>query len=443
MRTTNRRNTSIILANVLDQFDSNLYGFIAPIMAPLFFPKQEPIVQLILAYSFLATSSITRPIGVLIFGWLATRYNPWSVLRITLIGVGLSTFLMGCIPTFSSVGYYSVLILLWVRIIGGIFAQGERTIASIYILEDQSNKHAVMTNAWFESSVVVGCAMASWAASYVSEYTWRIPFWCGGVLALYAVFLRYSKPVILRESAATDRHPREGEDPFILCNTSQNPFDDKAMDPRLREDDGLETHANNRPSLRSILLVIFAGGLYYVTYDLSFVLLNTFAPLITNISRETMMFWNTTLLLFDMFLFVPLAYVIRHRHIATIKKLSVIMLALPAIPFFYFMKDASLLYVLFVRFWIVFWGVVFSCVLNVRLLQLFPHKHKYLWLGLGGSVGSALIGRSTSALCLWGWHKTHVAAVPGVYLCVIATVVWLLSRQPIVSSSNGFGRLPE
>ncbi|MEK7654953.1 MAG: MFS transporter [Pseudomonadota bacterium] len=416
-----KRNVSIILANVLDQFDSNLYGFIAPIMAPLFFPKQEPIVQLILAYSFLATSSITRPIGVLIFGWLAAHYNPWSVLRITLMGVGLSTFLMGCIPTFSSVGYYSAFILLWVRIVGGVFAQGERTIASIYILEDQSNKYPVRTNAWFESSVIVGSAMASWTANYVSEYTWRIPFWCGGVLALYAVFLRYSQSVIRGEGVAREdiKTTEFGNKTGSLGNTIANGC--SVSGRSLSKDD--------RPSLRSFLLVVFAGGLYYVTYDLSFVLLNTFAPLITNISRETMMYWNTTLLLFDMFLFVPLAYVIRHRHIATIKKLSVIMLALPSIPFFYFMQDASLFYVLFVRFWIVFWGVVFSCVLNVHLLQLFPHKHKYLWLGLGGAAGSALIGRSTSALCLWGWHETHFAAVPGVYLCVVAMMVWLFSRK--------------
>lgn len=417
-----RKNISIILANVLDHFDANLYGFIAPIMAPLFFPKQEPIIQLILAYSFLATSSITRPIGVLIFGWLAARYDPCKILRITLIGVGISTFMMGCIPTFSSAGYYSALILLCIRIIGGIFAEGEKTIASLYLLENQTHKKAIMTNAWLGSSVIFGCAMASWAATYVSEYTWRIPFWCGGLLALYALFLRYSTQSPMLSSSrkrGSIKAPTFGNSTGGSINIIGNGSSVSSF--ALPEDD--------KPSLRSILTVIFTGGLYYITYDLSFVLMNTFVPLITHITRETMMQWNTTLLLFDMFLFIPVAYLVWNRNVCTIKRLSVMMLALPAIPMFHFMQDASLAYVLFVRFWIVIWGVVFTCVLNVHLLSLFPNKNKYLWIGLGSATGIALIGRSTSALCLWGWHETHLSAVPGIYLCIVAMTVWLLSRR--------------
>lgn len=429
-----RRNISIILANVLDHFDANLYGFIAPIMAPLFFPKQEPIIQLILAYSFLATSNITRPIGVLIFGWLAARYDPWKILRITLIGVGVSTFTMGCIPTFSSAGYYSALILLCIRIIGGIFAEGEKTIASLYLLEDQTHKKAILTNAWLGSSVIFGCAMASWAATYVSEYTWRIPFWCGGLLALYALFLRY-------HSVCRPRRPHSGlsgisgytslkKEESCLTDVYSTPKQPEVPDKPLAWPSGMTNASfNNSPNLRSILTLIFTGGLYYITYDLSFVLMNTFVPLITNITRETMMQWNTTLLLFDMFLFIPVAYLVWNRNVCTIKRLSVMMLALPAIPMFHFMQDASLAYVLFVRFWIVIWGVVFTCVLNVHLLSLFPNKNKYLWIGLGSATGIALIGRSTSALCLWGWHETHLSAVPGIYLCVVAMTVWLLSRR--------------
>lgn len=393
-----KRSLSIVLANMLDHFDSNLYGFMVPIIAPLFFPQQKPIVQLILAYSFLATSSITRPIGVLIFGWLVMRRDPLKILRITLIGVGVSSFMMGCIPTASSAGYCSAIILLCVRIVGGIFAEGEKTIASLYILEGHTQNKAIMINAWLGSSVIGGCAMASWAASTVSGDTWRIPFWCGGVLALYAVFLRCHNM----------RHPRKPQNGLSKMIT---------------------TASDTQISFRSILTVIFTGGLYYVTYDISFVLMNTFVPCITNITRETMMYWNTTLLLFDMFLFIPVAYLIRNRDMIAVKRVSVLMLALPAIPLFYYMQNASLTYVLLVRFWIVIWGVVFACVLNVHLLDLFPNKHKYMWIGLGSATGIALIGRSTSALCLWGWHKTHLAATPGIYLCIIALVVWVLSHR--------------
>ena len=389
-----KQKISIIIANTLDHFDSNLYGFIAPIMAPLFFPKQEPIVQLILAYSFLATSSITRPLGVIICDWLASTYSPLNILIMTLLGVGICTVATGFLPTFEIVGYFAPLLLLLIRFLMGIFAAGEKSIAGLYLIEGQKSKHAVVTNAWFESTVILGCALASWVAMYVSKDNWRLPFFLGGVLAFYALSLRYKNFSV--NVGAYQNVPIKG---------------------------GLK--------FSRILLLIFSGGLSYVTYDMSFILMNTFVPMITKISFHTMMGWNTALLVFDMLLFIPIGYVIRKLdlQVSFIKKSSALMLGLPAIVLFHFMQDTSLFYVLMVRFWIVMWGIVFSCVMQVHLAELFPYRRKYLWIGLGTMIGSTLIGRSTSAICLWGFYKTNLAVIPGVYLSVVSLMVWILCSK--------------
>ena len=80
-----RRDWSLLVGNALDHFDSALYGLLAPILAPLFFPHHDPVVQLILAYSVLGTSLITRPLGAFIFGVWAHKSNPMRVLSFSFL----------------------------------------------------------------------------------------------------------------------------------------------------------------------------------------------------------------------------------------------------------------------------------------------------------------------------------------------------------------------
>ena len=136
--------------------------------------------------------------------------------------------------------------------------------------------------------------------------------------------------------------------------------------------------------------------------------------------------WNTILLIFDLLICIPIGYVLQKMETKTVKRVSALMLAIPAIPMFHFMTGASLPYVLCVRVWIVFWGVVFSSVIMIWWLRLFPLRSKYLWIGVGYAVGTSLIGRSTSALCLWGWHVTHLSMIPGLYLAIVAMLVLLI-----------------
>ena len=68
MRYLTKKDLSILLGNALDNFDTSIYSFLAPLLAPRFFPHADPIVQLILAYSVLMISLIARPLGAFVFG---------------------------------------------------------------------------------------------------------------------------------------------------------------------------------------------------------------------------------------------------------------------------------------------------------------------------------------------------------------------------------------
>lgn len=384
----NTASVSIFIANLLDHFDSNLYAFMVPIMSPLFFPDQSYIVQLILGYSFLLTSSITRPVGVILFGYLiGKRFNVNILLKITLLGVGISTFLIGILPTYNQVGYFAALLLFFIRLLGGLFAQGEKTIVSIYCAKN------VKTNAGFEIAVIGGCALASLVGVYITPAFWRLPFLAGGFLAFYAFFLRSN----------------------------------------IKLDNLNISYKKQVHSWLFIALATICGGLYYVTYDLIFVFLNAFVPMITNITHTTMMQWNTIIMLIDMMLFVPMMYVVPKFNLYKIKNITLLMLAIPAIPFFMLLSEANLAFVLFVRLWIAFWGVMFSTVMNVHLLSLSKYNNNYLVIGLTNALGVGLIGRSTTSLCLWGYSVTGVVWFPGAYLTAVALLALILN---VINKAN-------
>ena len=76
MKNLSKRDYSILIGNTVDHFDTALYAFLAPIFAQLFFPNSDPMISLILAYSILATTIITRPLGSYIFGLIALTHGP-------------------------------------------------------------------------------------------------------------------------------------------------------------------------------------------------------------------------------------------------------------------------------------------------------------------------------------------------------------------------------
>jgi len=86
-----KKDLSILIGNSLDHFDTAIYSFLAPILSIVFFPKDDPIVALILTYGMLATSIITRPIGAIIFSIIAKKRGATLALSYSLIGVAITT----------------------------------------------------------------------------------------------------------------------------------------------------------------------------------------------------------------------------------------------------------------------------------------------------------------------------------------------------------------
>jgi len=408
-----KKDASILIGNVLDRFDTSLNSFLAPILAPVFFPHHDPVVQLILAYGIsVLCGFFSRPIGTYFFGAVARHYGPLFGLSYSLIGVAITTVCIGCIPSYANVGFVAPMSLIIIRTIRGICASGESTIAKLYIMEGKSDQDALAASYLYQSSSMLGIILASGAATLViascNPIAWRICFWFGGITGIVGYYLR-----------RTSMH--------VIEKKINNQFAGYQVS-------NLKLLWLNRSTIIRIALI---SSFSYLTYAVPFVFMNNFVPLVTSISLKTMMALNTVLLIFDMVL-IPLCGRITKLYGATkTMTLAGTVLVFSIIPLFYGLTNAFLPYVTFVRMWIVFWGIIFMCPLHFWFKKLSNSSDQYFLIGMGGALASATLGHVTTPICLYLWHVSGIAVLPALYITLVMFIaVYAIKTAPIDQVSD-------
>ncbi|AFE55356.1 proline/betaine transporter ProP4 [Rickettsia typhi str. B9991CWPP] len=417
----------------MDHFDTALYGFLAPLLASFFFPNHDKVVALILTYSVLATSLFTRPIGSYFFGVIAKKYGSIFALSHSLIGIAFTTVLIGLIPSHAQIGWCAPLLLVVLRILQGIYSEGECAIAQLVILENKEEKKAFKASYLYQTSTMLGIILASFISSIVlnvkyNEY-WRLCFIFGGLTGFIGSFLRKSETSF---DLITE--------PNKLINNLElviKPRDNIMMmraftEIKLLND--LTTIWNNK---LSILRISVAVGFSYMSYSVPFIFMNSFIPLITNISIAKMIKFNTEFLIFDMLMIPIIGHLTKKLNYHKILNGTLIMMSLSIIPLWLFLNNASIWYVHFVRIWIIILGVSFLAPLNCWLNNLFKTNDKYMLVGIGSSIGSSLIGRLTPSICLMLWHITRNSLSIGIYIAIVSMItLWAVSRVATTSDKN-------
>lgn len=420
-----KRDFSILIGNAMDHFDTALYGFLAPLLAAVFFPNHDKVVSLILTYIVLATSLFTRPIGSYFFGVIAKKYGGVFALSHSLIGAAFTTSLIGLIPSHAQIGWLAPLLLIVLRTLQGVYSEGECAIAKLFILENKEKKKAFKASYLYQTSTMLGIILASFISTIVLnvEYNtyWRLCFIFGGLTAFIGYFLRKSEDytslrVTERSVAISGILPK-------IASSKPTVFPRNDVVSSLLHD--LTTIWNNK---LSILRISFAGGFWYMIYMIPFVFMNSFIPLITDISLETMMKFNTEFLIFDMVMIPVIGYLTTKLHYLKLLKSILVIIILTTIPLWLFLNNSSIWYVNFVRIWIITLGVSHLAPLDCWLNDLFKTSDKYMLVGIGWSIGSSLIGRLTPSICLMLWHVTGSSLSIAVYITVISMVTFWAVR---------------
>ncbi len=187
---------SAISGNVLEYYDFTVYAVFTAAIGKTFFPESSDFFRDIYSLMVFAVGFLTRPIGGVIFGFIADRYGRRVSLITSMLGMTIPTFTIGLIPSYADIGYLAPLILVLMRLIQGLCISGEGAGAAIFILEHYENLRPGFTAGIVHASNLAGTLLAAIVGIALQEFfpgvefMWRFAFILGGVMGLAGFYIR-------------------------------------------------------------------------------------------------------------------------------------------------------------------------------------------------------------------------------------------------------------
>jgi MFS family permease len=203
------------LGTVFEWYDFFLYGSLATFIARHFFAKADPATGLIFALLAFAAGFIVRPFGALVFGRLGDMIGRKYTFLATILIMGASTFGVGLLPTYETVGIAAPMILVTLRLLQGLALGGEYGGAAVYVAEHAPAGRRGLFTSWIQTTatlglflsllVILGCRLSLGEEAF-AQWGWRLPFLLSLVLLAISVWIRLA----MNESPVFEAMKREG-----------------------------------------------------------------------------------------------------------------------------------------------------------------------------------------------------------------------------------------
>jgi MFS family permease len=247
MNGTNKISKVIAASSVgtmIEWYDFYIFGMLAKTISTQFFPEGNATAALLSTLAIFAAGFIVRPFGALVFGRLGDLIGRKYTFLLTLVLMGGSTFLIGLVPSYRSIGIAAPILVLLLRLVQGLALGGEYGGAATYVAEHSpANKRGYYTS-WIQTTATLGLFVALGVIMLVklnmpdSQFNaewggWRYPFWISILLVAVSVYIRLK----MAESPLFSKLKAEGK-------TSVNP---------------LKESFNNKANFKMVLLALFGA----------------------------------------------------------------------------------------------------------------------------------------------------------------------------------------
>ena len=204
------------LGTVFEWYDFYLYGSLAAIIAKQFFAGLDPTSGFIFALLAFAAGFIVRPFGALVFGRLGDMIGRKYTFLVTILIMGISTFIVGILPNYASIGVAAPIILIILRLLQGLALGGEYGGAATYVAEHAPHGKRGAYTAWIQTTATLGLFLSLlvilgtrtvMGEAVFNDWGWRIPFLVSILLLGVSVWIRMQ----LSESPAFQKMKAEGK----------------------------------------------------------------------------------------------------------------------------------------------------------------------------------------------------------------------------------------
>jgi hypothetical protein len=251
------------LGTVFEWYDFYLYAVLAPFFAALFFPPGNQTAALLSAFAAYAAGFLVRPFGALLFGRIGDLVGRKYTFLITIVVMGGSTFAVGLLPTYETLGWAAPILMVSLRLLQGLALGGEYGGAATYVAEHAPNHRRGYDTSWIQTTATLGLFLAllviwlcrsNMDTKEFADWGWRIPFWASAILLAFSVYIRLK----LEESPVFQRMKSEGKG-------SKSPLTDSFL-----------RYPNNKYVLLALLGATAGQGVVWYTgqfYALFFILI--------------------------------------------------------------------------------------------------------------------------------------------------------------------------
>lgn len=409
-----RRRSAIlagVIGNVLEWYDFAVYGYFVPVISQLFFPNQTPLVSLLLTFSVFGVGFVMRPVGSVVFGQYGDRHGRKRALSAVIFLMALSTFVVGLLPTYASIGVLAPLLLVLARLAQGLSGGGEWGGAAAYLVEYALPGRRGLTGSWQQVSVGCGFLLGSLTAALLTTWIapadmlawgWRIPFLLGVLVGIVGAVMRWRLDDTPR-FAELESHGEVARSPLAEAFTT----------------------------FRKPTLVAFGITLHNtVGYYAVLIYLTTWLTSIVRMPRGTAL-WIGTVCLLAFVVAVPLMGAlsdrIGRRPLFIASCVGYIVLAYPmfllastGVPAYAFVAQLVLVVLL----------ALYAGPGPAVYCELFPTRVRYTALSVGYNIPVAVFGGFAPFIATWLIHWTGNPLSPAFYviaasLVTLVTMIWV------------------
>ena len=200
------------IGNVLEWYDFSIYGYFAVAIGRTFFPKEDPVAQILSAFGVFAIGYLMRPLGGALVGHIGDKFGRRAALTFSVTAMALPTFLVGVLPGYDVLGVAAPILLTLLRMIQGLSVGGEYTTSIVFMVEQAPPGRRGLLGAMAGCGAVVGIVFGSATGALIASlmspeamaaWGWRIPFVVGLLIGFAGYFLRRQ----IHEAALT-KHER-------------------------------------------------------------------------------------------------------------------------------------------------------------------------------------------------------------------------------------------
>lgn len=399
--------TASSIGNILEWYDFGLFAMYSTLFSQIFFPSSYPNVAFITTLTVFAIGFLCRPIGALLFGILGDRKGRVKTLRFSILMISLPTLLIGCLPTYATIGIAAPILLMLVRIWQGISIGGEYSGNIIYLAEMSPTRYRATMTSLAGAGANFGILLATlvgilshtvFSETIFREWGWRVPYLLSGILSLIV----YRARLQMQETMVFEHLKNQK---LITSNPIKTVFNHQFLE-----------------LLRTVGLVCVGTTFYYFCfiYTPMFLFKNHFSFM----EVSSLM----TLLLVTMIVLVPIAGricdAVGRRHMLLFNAFFIMLIIIPG---FYIMQKNYLPGILFVLFIFVIASSLEQGATPTALVENYPAVTRYTGLSLGYNLGNGLLGGTIPVVSEYLIVKTHFSLAPAFYVAACAAITGLIA----------------